>query len=197
MLLEVWSTVRSTAGSRRTAWAAAARADSDTLPDMRVANVALVMIVVAACSSSGGTPATDGGGGAAGGAAGAGGGAAGAGGGTAGAGGGAAGAGGGPTDAADGAADAPRGDAASEAAGDGPSTLGAPCRAGDTCGGPPLGCDYGVGLTGTCMHCGGPGEVCCNSTGIATGDCTGGRVCMNTVDTARHCSPTPADAGPG
>lgn len=70
---------------------------------------------------------------------------------------------------------------------------GSACRPGDTCGGPPLGCDYGVGLQGTCRHCGDASEVCCNSTGLTTGTCNGGLLCRPAVDTARHCSAEPSD----
>jgi hypothetical protein len=168
---------------------------------MRAASVVLVVILVTACSSSGGTVKDAGAGGAGGGAGGSGGAA----------GGGGGGAGGGhdaasdtpadvaqPSDAADVAADtAHGGDGAADAPADVPPALGSPCNAGQTCGGPPLGCEYGISGSGACMHCGGPGEVCCNSTGLATGDCTEGRVCLPTVDTARHCSQTPADGGPG
>jgi hypothetical protein len=166
---------------------------------MRAAGLVLVVILVTACSSSGGTVKDAGAGGAGGGGAGASGGAGG--GGAGGSGGG--GAGGGHdaaadvTQAADAAADVHAGDGATDTAADAPPTLGSPCRAGELCGGPPLGCNYGISGSGTCAHCGGPGEVCCNSMGLATGDCTEGRVCMGAVDTARHCSQTPADGGPG
>jgi hypothetical protein len=70
----------------------------------------------------------------------------------------------------------------------GPPMVGSPCNAGDTCGGPPLGCAYGVSLMGLCQHCGGANEVCCNSTGIASGTCDTGITCNPAVDTARRCS---------
>jgi hypothetical protein len=155
--------------------------------------VVLAVILVAACSSSGGTGKDAGGGG------------------SGGSGGGAGTGGGGAGGGQDAAAEAPPdvgqagdtvfdvhpGDGANDVASDAPPTLGSPCTAGQLCGGPPLGCDYGISGAGMCVQCGGPGEVCCNSTGLASGDCTGGRVCNPAVDTARHCSDLPADGGPG
>jgi len=93
----------------------------------------------------------------------------------------------GSADAAD-AADIAVDLASTSDAGDGGPSLGSPCRAGDTCGGPPLGCAYGLSGSGTCAHCGDANQVCCNSTGLATGTCNGGLTCQQAVDTARHCS---------